>query len=100
MRINFIIDKINLPNTQFFHLIITYILKKSGSMSRILKKMYLGPLETIKTRKTKSKKNIMKVMFLLAFSKPRMDHKRGKYFNGKIGFYPLVEELHSKRNRK
>ena len=41
-----------------------------------------------------------KVMFLFAVINPRIDHKRGKYFNGKIVFYLLVEELHEKRNRK
>ena len=43
---------------------------------------------------------MMKVMFLASVSKTRMDHKIGKYFNGEIGFYLLVEELHVKRNIK
>ena len=41
-----------------------------------------------------------KVMFLLAFEKTRMDHKRGKFFNGKVGFFPLMEEVQEKRNIK
>ena len=41
-----------------------------------------------------------KVMFLVAVSKTRMDVKRGKFFNGKIGCYPLLEEVKAKRNSK
>ena len=41
-----------------------------------------------------------KVMFLVAVAKPRMDVKRGKFFNGKIGCYPLMEEVQAKRNSK
>ena len=36
-------------------------------------------------------------MFLVAISKTRMDVKKGKFFNGKVGCYPLMEELHAKR---
>ena len=67
---------------------------------KVNKKLYLGPSETIQTRKTKSKKNMTKVIFLVAVSKPRMDVKRGKFFNGKIGCYPLMEEVQAKRNSK
>ena len=61
--------------------------------------MYLRPSETIQTRKTKSK-NMSKVMFLIAVSNPRMDVKRGKFFNGNIGCYPLMEEIQATRNSK
>ena len=39
--------------------------------------------------------NMTKVMFLVAVEKPRMDHKRGK-----VGFFPLMEEVQAKRNSK
>ena len=60
---------------------------------KVNKNLYLGPSETIQTRKTKSKKNMTKVMFLVAVSNPRMDVKRGKFFNGNVGCYPLTEDL-------
>ena len=41
-----------------------------------------------------------KVMFLVVVSNPRMDYKRGKFFNGKVGCYPLMEEIQAKRNSK
>ena len=71
------------------------VLRKKSSI-----KLYLSPEEVVVTRKTKSKNNMTKVMFLIAVSNPQMDYKIGKYFNGEILFYPLVEELHAKRNRK
>ena len=46
---------------------------------KVNKKIYLGPKEMIQTRKTKSKKNMTKVMLLVAVAKPRMDVKRGKF---------------------
>ena len=40
-----------------------------------------------------------KVMLLVAVSQPLIDVKRVKYFNGKLGCFPLVEVVEAKRNR-
>lgn len=43
---------------------------------------------------------MIKVMFLVAVDKDRMELKKVKFFDGKLGFFPLIEEVESKRNRK
>ena len=96
-RINFIINKINLTNNKFSYFNnYIHIDEKWFYVKKVNKNLYLGPSETITTRKTKSKKNMTKVMFLVSVSRPLMVVKRGKYLYGKIGFFPLVEELHEK----
>ena len=99
-RINYICQFINLPSSKFvsFNNYIHFD-EKWVYVNKINKKVYLGPTETIQTRK-KQIKNMTKVMFLGAVANTRMDYKRGKFFNGKVGCYPLMEDIQDKRNRK
>ncbi|KAH9126531.1 hypothetical protein LEN26_009373 [Aphanomyces euteiches] len=39
-------------------------------------------------------------MFLAAVAKPRLDSLTGKYFDGKIGIWPLIQEVPAKRASK
>ena len=38
-----------------------------------------------------SKQHIKKVMFLCATARPRFDHGRNAWFDGKLGIWPIVE---------
>lgn len=51
-------------------------------------------------RSCKSKRYIMKVMFMAAVARPRYDYGRQQNFNGKIGIWPFVYKEPSKRNSK
>ncbi len=71
-------------------------------MTRIKENYDMVQGEKPPARKVKSKRFIMKVMFLCAVARPRYDHHRKSYFDGKIGLWPFVEHVpvkSSSRNR-
>ena len=95
-RVNFVIDHLNLPCSQFisFDNLIS-LDEKWFYLQRVNQRIYLSPEETIPIRKTQSKKNIIKVMFLVAVSRPRRDYKRNEFFDGKFGCYPPCRKQRS-----
>lgn len=56
----------------------------------------LGPEEEIPHRYVQSKRFITKVMFLCAVARPRHDSNGKVIFDGKIGFWPFVEQVAAK----
>ncbi|MEN9567564.1 MAG: hypothetical protein RLZZ69_2760 [Cyanobacteriota bacterium] len=61
---------------------------------------YLCPDEPEPLRTCKSKRFIEKVMFLAAVARPRFDHSRKKFFDGKVGIWPFVIQEPAQRNSK
>ena len=59
--------------------------------------MYLAVGEDPPERHTKSKRFILKVMFLAAVARPRFDNNGNCIFDGKIGLWPFVEEVVAQR---
>ncbi|ETV65121.1 hypothetical protein H257_18078 [Aphanomyces astaci] len=51
-------------------------------------------------RAAKSKQFITQVMFLAAVARPRFDHTKKAYFDGKVGVWPFVVVQPAKRNSK
>jgi hypothetical protein len=70
-----------------------YLTEASGSY-------YLAVDEDEPQRVCKSKKFIMKVMFLAAVARPRWDRVKNQWFTGLIGLWPLVYTAKAKRNSK
>jgi hypothetical protein len=70
-----------------------YLTEESGGF-------YLVPDEEEPQRTAKSKRFLLKVMFLAAVARPRFDYLRNSFFNGKIGIYPLVFQEPAKRSSK
>ena len=62
--------------------------------------MYLGPKEEKPIHKTKNKRFLKKVMFLVTVGVPRMNHNTSTYFDGNLGCLPLIEKVPAKRTTK
>lgn len=69
-------------------------------MTKVKTNYYLVPEETAPLRHCKSKRFIVKVMFLAAVARPRYDPHRKTMFDGKIGIWPIVVRKPAKRNSK
>ena len=65
---------------------------------KINQTLYLSKDEQTPVRTTQNKRFMQKVMFLVAVAQPRM--YRGKYFNGKLGCFPLIEKVRAKRSSR
>lgn len=61
---------------------------------------YMCPDEPEPLRTCKSKRFIEKVMFLAAVARPRFDHSRNKFFDGKVGMWPFVVREPAQRRSK
>lgn len=68
---------------------------KEGKLNAIL-----GPNEEMPYRNVQSKRFITKVMFLCAVARPRFDRFGNVLFDGKIGFWPFIEEVQAQRSSK
>eukprot|EP00171_Calliarthron_tuberculosum_P001066 IDg1066t1 len=77
-----------------------HIYEKWFNMSKVKRNMYMTPEEDMPHRNVKSKHFIPKVMFMCAVARPRYDRHRKRQFDGKIGIWPLVEEVAAKRNSR
>ena len=69
-------------------------------ITRVNQRYYLLPDEEPPDRSCKSKRFITKVMFMAAVARPRFDHQKKQYFDGKIGIWPFVFKEPAKRNSK
>ena len=61
---------------------------------------YQQPLEDSPKKKGKSKRFIIKCMFLAATARPKYNHHTKTWWGGKIGMYPIVEMVPATRNSK
>ncbi|KAH9095054.1 hypothetical protein LEN26_017931 [Aphanomyces euteiches] len=64
------------------------------------RKVYLAPGEAIDRRECKSKRFIPKVMFLAAVARPRFDEDGSCVFDGKVGMWPIVDQVPAARNSR
>ncbi|KAF7127220.1 hypothetical protein RHSIM_Rhsim11G0002500 [Rhododendron simsii] len=69
-------------------------------LSREVERYYLLPGEREPLRTCKSKRFIMKVMFLAAVARPRFDAFGNEEFSGKIGTFPFTFKEPAKRSSK
>ena len=79
---------------------IVFIDEKWFYLTRKCSTYYLLPGEEEPYRTCKNKNFIMKVMFLCALARPRMDNEGNCIFDGKIGSFPLVTYESSRRSSK
>ncbi|MFI5421695.1 MAG: hypothetical protein ACHQ1H_12070 [Nitrososphaerales archaeon] len=63
-------------------------------------RFYLAADEEDPHRTSKSKRFILKVMFMAALSRPRFDPRRNQFWNGKVGIFPLVFQQPAQRSSK
>jgi hypothetical protein len=68
--------------------------------SRSKERYLLAPGEKEPARSAVSRRNIQKVMFLCAVTRPRYDAHRKVTFDGKIGIWPIVAMVPAKRDSK
>jgi hypothetical protein len=54
--------------------------------------------ESLPKRRVKHKSHILKVMFLAAVARPRYDEQGNCVFDGKLGFWPIVEQVQAQRS--
>ncbi|RHY39373.1 hypothetical protein DYB30_002754 [Aphanomyces astaci] len=66
-------------------------------ITRLQKKIYGAPGEKIKQRSCKSKRHLLKVIFLSAVARPRWDQAKGEWFDGKIGTWHFTEVVPAQR---
>ncbi|KAH9137158.1 hypothetical protein AeRB84_017962 [Aphanomyces euteiches] len=69
-------------------------------VTKVKRKVYAFADETLAMRHAKSKSFVTKVMFLAAIARPRYDHHRRTFFDGKLGIWPFVECTLAKRTSK
>ncbi|ETV71735.1 hypothetical protein, variant [Aphanomyces astaci] len=66
----------------------------------VKKTFYLAPGEEPPHRTAKSKRHIIKVMFLSAVARPRWDYEKNQWFDGKIGMWQFTEWVPAKRTSR
>ena len=67
-------------------------------MSKTSQNFYLAPTEMEPYRSTKHKSHILKVMFLVAVTRPWFGENGEVLFDGNIGYFPLTEVVPAQRN--
>lgn len=86
----------------YFHDMYDYVHidEKWFYLSQNKRSYYVNVDEETPHRSCKSKRFITKVMFMAAVARPRFDHRKGEYFDGKLGIWPFVYKEPAKRNSK
>ena len=69
-------------------------------LTRVYQRYYLVDGEDGPHRTISHKNHIPKVMFLCAIAHPHFDSSRNQWFDGKIGMWPLAEQVLAKRNSR
>ncbi|KAH9120879.1 hypothetical protein LEN26_010930 [Aphanomyces euteiches] len=69
-------------------------------VTKVKRKFYAYVDEPLPIRRVQSTKHITKVMFLAAVCRPRYDHDKKCWFDGKIGIWPFVKTVAAKRTSK
>lgn len=88
----------DLPFSEMFDTV--HIDEKWFYLVEVGKSYILLPDEEPPHRSVKSKRFITKVMFLAAVARPRWDHTRGTWFDGKLGIWPFVQWVEAARNSR
>lgn len=81
---------------------VVHIDEKWFNLYKSSTKFYLTQDEQLPYRSCPNKRYIGKVMFLAAVARPRYDSQKRRFFDGKIGIWPIVERtvaLRSSTNR-
>ena len=79
---------------------VIHIDEKWFYICKINQKYYLFDGENEPERFVQHKAHVTKVMFLAAVARPRWDSSRNCFFDGKIGFLPLVEQVPAQRSSR
>ncbi|KAL2936298.1 Guanylate-binding protein 1 [Bienertia sinuspersici] len=79
---------------------VVHIDEKWFCMSKVTQKYYLAPDEKEPQRKCKSKRFIIKVMFIAGLARPIIDNNGEVLFDGKVGIFPFTEVVPAKRTSK
>lgn len=61
---------------------------------------YLTKNEPAPQRSYQSKHHLLKIMSMAAVARPRYDHKRNQWFDGKIGLWPFVMTTSARKSSK
>ncbi|KAF0748156.1 hypothetical protein AaE_007446 [Aphanomyces astaci] len=69
-------------------------------LTLVNRRYYMWHDEDVPVRKCKSKRHIVKVMFLTAVARPRFDYAKKTMWDGKIGTWPFVSQVAAKRKSK
>ncbi|KAL2893707.1 Transposable element Tc3 transposase [Bienertia sinuspersici] len=85
-----------------FHLLqnLIHVDEKWFMMSKLSERYYLSPEECDPYRACRSKKYIVKIMFLAAVAKPLYNEQGELIWDGKIGIFPFTYKEPAKRNSK
>ena len=67
-------------------------------ITRVKQRYFVAPGEKPPPRKCKHKKHLIKVMFLTAMARPRVDQQTGVWWDGKIGTWCFAEQVPAQRN--
>ncbi|GMF48789.1 unnamed protein product [Phytophthora fragariaefolia] len=79
---------------------VVHVDEKWFNMYKASSRYYLTADESLAYRTCPNKRYIGKVMFLAAIARPRYDFTTKKYFDGKIGIWPIVERTKAKKTSK
>ncbi|ETW05020.1 hypothetical protein H310_04072 [Aphanomyces invadans] len=69
-------------------------------MTKVKRKFYVYEDEEMAQRSAKHKNHITKDMYLAAVTRPRYDYKSRRFFDGKLGIWPIVEDIVAQRSSK
>ncbi|KAH9155440.1 hypothetical protein AeRB84_002581 [Aphanomyces euteiches] len=69
-------------------------------MAKVKRKFYVYDDEELALRSVKNKSHITEIMFLAAVARPRHDHHLKREFDGKIGIWPIVQNVAAQRSSK
>ena len=101
VRLDYCLEMIDSDEPRFKDMMdYIHIDEKWFNLTTKSKKYYLLPSEEKPYRACKSTKFITKVMFLAAVARPRWNHSKNQWFDGKLGIWPFVEEVPAQRDSK
>jgi hypothetical protein len=69
-------------------------------LTRVTERYYLGPDEPVPHRVIGHKSHIPKCMHLAANGRPRWDAGRNRWFNGKLGLWPVAHQVAAQRRSR
>jgi len=99
-RLQFSLSKVK-PDGYFEDLFnYVHIDEKWFYLTKEKRSYYVTLDEELPERTCKSKRFISKVMFMAAVARPRYDHAKKQYFDGKIGLWPFIYKEPAKRTSK
>ena len=82
------------------HSFTVHIDEKWFYIYKVNQKFYVFPEEEVPARFVHNKKNMTKIMFLIAVARPKYNIGGNCYFDGKIGIWPFSEQTPAKKNSK